>query len=103
MMLVYKHRKTIRKYIPQTLHSEVFSGSGVKKNFHFPWIPASRMFVYLLLLVCQFYKLQMIFKSLSVFREINKQNGPLLKKKIPRSNKSAHILGNMWVCDHFGV
>ena len=44
------------------------------------------------------------FKSLSVFREINKQNGPpLKKKKIPRSNKSAHILGNMWVCDHFGV
>ena len=61
MMLVYKHRKTIRKYIPQTLHSEVFSGSGVKKNFHFPWIPASRMFVYLLLLR-RFYKLQMILK-----------------------------------------
>lgn len=50
----------MRKYIPQSLHSEVFVGSGVKKDFHFPWIPASRMFVYLLL-VCQFYELQMIF------------------------------------------
>lgn len=36
MMLVYKYRKTMRKYIPQTLHGEVFSGSGVKKDFHFP-------------------------------------------------------------------
>lgn len=60
MMLVYKYRKTMRKYIPQSLHSEVFVGSGVKKDFHFPWIPASRMFVYLLL-VCRFYELQMIF------------------------------------------
>ena len=60
MMLVYKYRKTMRKYIPQTLHGEVISGSGVKKDFHFPWIPASRMFVYVLL-VCQFYELQMIF------------------------------------------
>lgn len=36
MMLVYKYRKTMRKYIPQSLHSEVFVGSGVKKDFHFP-------------------------------------------------------------------
>lgn len=36
MMLVYKYRKTMRKYIPQSLHGEVSLGVELKRTFTFP-------------------------------------------------------------------